>query len=66
MKLLPILVSLIQAYYLTSKAGDLQDSYIGAEALTWYFITILQIIILIIYEILKRLTIYFTDRKLQD
>lgn len=64
MKLLPILVSLIQAYYLTAKAGDLQDYYIGAEALTWYSIAILQIIILIVYEILKRLTIYFRNRKL--
>lgn len=64
MKLLPILVSLIQAYYLTAKAGDLQDYYIAAEALTWYLIAILIIIILFIYELSKRVTSYFRNRKL--
>jgi len=66
MKLLPILVSLIQAYYLTAKAGQLQDYYIGAEALTWYLIAILQTIILIVYELSKRLTNYYRNRGIQS
>lgn len=63
-KIIPIYISLLLAFYNTSKAGDLESIEVGAEALTWYYIAALQIIILVVYELFRIITIRVKNRKL--
>ena len=66
MKILPVYISLVLAVYNTSKAYHLQDFFIAAEAITWYYIAFLQLIILITYELFKKITIYFANGKISN
>lgn len=54
-KLTPIYISAVMFLYKTYKAGATFDLFDGAEAYTWGLITILQIIILIVYELIRSL-----------
>lgn len=63
-KIIPIYISLLLAFYNTSKAGSLKSIEAGAEALTWYYIAIFQIIILVVYEVFRILTVRIENREL--
>lgn len=63
-KLIPIYFSLLLAFYYTSKAGNLESIEAGAEALTWYYIAVFQIIILVVYELFRIITVRIKNRKL--